>query len=146
MNNTYSVIPTIILHDKNLRDKAKLLYGEISSLSNEKGYCYASNRYFANIYNCSITTISTLIKELKENGYISIEYEYKQGTKEILYRYLKLFNGVYKKIEKNNNINNNNIKRINKKSEISVPEWLFREIQKIENTDNEMEEIFKDFN
>jgi len=119
--NYYAIIPANVRYDKNLRDKAKLLYGEITSLSTKDGYCYATNKYFANLYNVSTTTISTLIKELIDNGYIESEIIYKEGTKEILNRYLKIFNNPYlknfkypiKENLKDNNINNNNI-NINK--------------------------------
>ena len=93
----YAIIPANIRYDKNLRDKAKLLYGEITALCNEKGYCWATNEYFANLYGVSKTTVSTLISELIENNYIYSEIIYKEGSKEILNRYLKLFKDPIKK-------------------------------------------------
>ncbi len=86
----YAIIPADVRYDPKLKDKAKLLYGEITALCNEKGYCWATNKYFADLYQVSTVTISTLIKNLIDNGYISSEIIYKEGTKEILYRYLKI--------------------------------------------------------
>ena len=117
--NYYAVIPADVRYDKNLKDKAKLLYGEITALSDKCGYCYASNKYFAELYEVSITTISLLIKNLVENGYVESEIIYKEGTKEILNRYLKIVKGGYlkkvkegylKKVKDNNtSINNTSI-------------------------------------
>ena len=95
--NYFSIIPAEVRYDKNLRDKAKLLYGEITALSNKDGCCWASNKYFADLYEVSITTISTLVKELVDNGYIESEIIYKDGTKEIEGRYLKIFKEGYLK-------------------------------------------------
>lgn len=125
----YAVIPARVRYDVNLKDKAKLLYGEISALSNEKGYCWASNKYFADLYNVSTTTISLLIKNLIDSGYLKSILVYKEGTKEIKNRYLiivnegieenlktylkKLKDPPQEKLKENNtsinNINNNNI-------------------------------------
>ena len=114
----YAIIPANIRYDKNLRDKAKLLYGEITALCNEKGYCWATNEYFANLYGVSKTTVSTLISELIENNYIYSEIIYKEGSKEILNRYLKLFKDPIKKnlntpikenLKDNNTVINNTI-------------------------------------
>ena len=96
--NYYAIIPANVRYDKNLKDKAKLLYGEITALCNEKGYCWASNRYFAELYSVSIKTISTLIKNLIDNGYIYSEIIYKDGSKEIDKRYLKLVNNPIENI------------------------------------------------
>ena len=96
--NYYAIIPANVRYDKNLKDKAKLLYGEITALCNEKGYCWASNRYFAELYSVSIKTISTLIKNLIDNGYIYSEIIYKEGSKEIDKRYLKLVNNPIENI------------------------------------------------
>lgn len=114
----YAIIPANVRYDKNLRDKAKLLYGEITALCNEKGYCWATNEYFANLYGVSKTTVSTLISELIENNYIYSEIIYKEGSKEILNRYLKLFKDPIKKnlntpikenLKDNNTVINNTI-------------------------------------
>ena len=86
----YAVIPANVRYDTNITNLAKLLYGEITSLCNEKGFCWATNKYFAELYSVSVTTISKSINQLKENGYIEVELIYKEGTKEILNRYLKI--------------------------------------------------------
>ena len=126
--NYYAIIPAEVRYDPNLKDKAKLLYGEITALSDKYGYCYASNRYFAELYNVSQTTISLLIKNLIDSGYIESEIEYKEGTKEILNRYLKIIKGGYlrnfkggylRKLKDNNtSINNTSINKIFKKPTI----------------------------
>lgn len=95
--NYYAIIPANVRYDKNLKDKAKLLYGEITALSNKNGYCYASNKYFADLYGVSVVTISSLIKNLIDYNYIESEIIYKDGTKEILNRSLKIINGGYSK-------------------------------------------------
>lgn len=107
--NYYAIIPANVRYDKNLKDKAKLLYGEISALSDKNGYCYATNKYFAELYNVSTTTISLLIKDLIDNEYIESEIIYKEGTKEILNRYLRIIKEGYLRKVKDNNTSINNI-------------------------------------
>ena len=72
----YAIIPANVRYDEKLKDKAKLLYGEITALTNEKGYCWASNNYFAELYKVNKSTISRLIKNLVDEGYIKIELIY----------------------------------------------------------------------
>lgn len=114
--NYYAVIPANVRYDKSLKDKAKLLYGEIVALSDKNGYCFANNKYFAELYGISITSISLLIKNLIERNYIESEIIYKEGTKEILNRYLRIVKDPslskvkdpLKEKLKDNNININN--------------------------------------
>lgn len=46
----YSVIPATVRYDNKLKPAEKLIYGEITSLTNKMGYCFANNKYFANLY------------------------------------------------------------------------------------------------
>lgn len=88
----YAIIPANIRYDSRIPPNAKLLYGEITALCNERGYCWANNDYFSELYNVSKTSISKWISSLVENGYIARTFEYKEGTKEIQNRYLSLTN------------------------------------------------------
>lgn len=95
----FAVIPANVRYDKNLKLLSRMLYGEITALCNEKGFCWANNRYFAELYDVSIQTISSSISQLKENGYITIDFLYKENTKEIDRRIIKIFNTPSKKFE-----------------------------------------------
>ena len=68
----WAVIPAQVRYDANIPPSAKLLYAEISSLTDVRGYCYASNAYFESLYNLSERTISRLIRTLADAGYINI--------------------------------------------------------------------------
>lgn len=123
--NYYAVIPSNVRYDADLPANAKLLYGEITALCNEKGYCWATNEYFANLYGVSKTSISKWISSLIQKEHIFSETIYKDGTKEILNRYLrivkdpieeKLNRGIEEKLKdnKDNNTSNNNTSNIYK--------------------------------
>jgi len=84
------MIPASVRYDKRLNANAKLLYGEITALCNEKGYCWASNRYFAELYEVSVQSISKWIKNLSECGYINMQLEYVPGTKQVKHRYIQM--------------------------------------------------------
>lgn len=86
----YAVIPANVRYDKRLKANEKLLFGEITSLSNKKGYCWASNKYFADLYGVTNQAVSKWIKDLKDIGYIEIDYIYKDNSKEIEKRIIKL--------------------------------------------------------
>jgi len=92
----YAIIPANVRYDESLTPNAKLLYGEITALCNEKGYCWATNGYFEELYNVSKVSISKWIGSLKDAGYVSIEMEQDRGTKQILNRYIRLLNGGIK--------------------------------------------------
>lgn len=88
--NYYAIIPANIRYDENLIPGAKLLYGEITALSNQKGYCWASDMYFANLYKISKKTVQRWLSSLEEFGYITRDVEYKEGSNEIVRRYVRL--------------------------------------------------------
>ena len=75
MNKSYyAIIPANVRYNDNLTPNAKLLYGEITALCNEKGFCWASNAYFSQLYKVSKVSISKWINQLKENDFIKIQY------------------------------------------------------------------------
>ena len=88
----YAIIPANVRYDQRLPANAKLLYGEITALSNEKGYCWAGNDYFSVLYGVSKTSVSKWVSALRDAGYINVQVEYKEGTKQILHRYITLVN------------------------------------------------------
>lgn len=88
--NYYAIIPANIRYDEDLIQGAKLLYGEITALSNQKGFCWANDMYFANLYKVSKKTIQTWLKSLEVRGYLTREVIYKEGSNEIVSRYIRL--------------------------------------------------------
>ena len=86
----YAIIPANVRYDEDLTANAKLLYGEITALCNEKGYCWASNNYFAELYKTSNRTVSRWVSQLVDKGFIRIEIIYKKNTKEVQERRLYL--------------------------------------------------------
>ena len=73
--NYFAVIPANVRYDDELTEKAKLLYGEITCLSNKEGYCFALNNYFAKLYKCSTRAIQNSISKLEQKGYIKVVIE-----------------------------------------------------------------------
>ena len=86
--NYYAVIPADVRYDKDLRPNEKLLYGEITALAKKTGECWASNKYFGDLYDVQPNAVATWIRHLKEKNYIDIDYEY--SGKEITKRIIKI--------------------------------------------------------
>ena len=84
----FSILTADVRYDERLKANEKIMYSEITALSNKYGYCSASNNYFAKLYKVHKDTISDWINNLKKFGYIRIELEYKDGTKQIRKRKL----------------------------------------------------------
>ena len=71
----FAVIPASVRYDKRLKPIERLLFGEITCLTNKDGYCFASSSYFAELYDTQRETISRYISNLAKCGYILIEIE-----------------------------------------------------------------------
>ncbi|MDB1690071.1 helix-turn-helix domain-containing protein [Enterococcus casseliflavus] len=84
-------IPKEVWLDENLSWIEKFLLVEIDSLDNEKG-CWANNEYFAKFFGVSKDRISRLISSLNKKGYITVEFLYKDGTKAIEKRIVRITN------------------------------------------------------
>lgn len=122
MENGYSMCFNEWALDKEIKDELGLLL-IISSLCAEKGYCWANNKYFSELFNISEVSVSRKIKKLEIKNYIKIEYE-KRGceitkriirlTKMLTDDYQKCKSTINKNVKDNNiNINNTNNNKIN---------------------------------
>ncbi|MCC4383579.1 helix-turn-helix domain-containing protein [Limosilactobacillus reuteri] len=68
----YSILTANVRYDKELKANEKLLFSEITALSNRNGYCHATNKYFAQLYDKNSSTISDWINHLKQRGYLKV--------------------------------------------------------------------------
>ena len=83
--NFYAIIPANVRYDKKLVPNAKLLYGEITALCNQEGFCWADNAYFANLYKVDNKTISRWISSLESSGYLMVEHFQNNGNTRKIY-------------------------------------------------------------
>ena len=114
--NYFGILPANVRYDKNLKPMEKILYTEISSLTNKDGYCYATNSYFSKLYEVHKNTVGAWINNLEKQGYIKTVLIYKKGTKEIIERRIyinqKIDTPINEKVEENNTSINNKINNI----------------------------------
>jgi len=83
----YSICLNKWVFDKNIRNELGLLL-IISSLSANKGYCFATNKYFSEIFGVTTETISRQITKLINGGYLRREIIHKTDSKEVEQRKL----------------------------------------------------------
>ncbi len=72
------VINDNVIEDKKLNSTDKVVYGLVKALSNDKGYCFATNDYIGKRLNLSKSTISNTISKLKKLDYIkakTVDYQ-----------------------------------------------------------------------
>ena len=146
--NYYAIIPAEVRYSKKLTPNAKLLYAEITALSNKDNVCWASNKYFSNLYNVSTVTISRWISSLVKNNFINRYIIYIKGTKEIDKRYLQLCSEGINNIDKNpiNKIVKDNITSINTTSNnIIIREQKFLDQVFLLDYDNSIKKSFTDY-
>ena len=137
----YAILTADVRYHKDLTPNAKLLYAEITALENMNGRCFANNKYFADLYGVSKTSVSKWISQLESFNCIKTVYIYKEGSKEIDKRYIttlkggieeKLNRGIKEKLKDNNTSINNNITYNNKRvlfkkpTILEIKELLFR--------------------
>ncbi len=77
----------------------KIMLSEIAMLSNPKD-CYANNEHFSKILKITKVSVSRIISKLTKEGYLISEVKYKQNTKQIEQRVLKInWNFILNKID-----------------------------------------------
>ena len=125
--NYYAILTSEVRYNQKLTPNAKLLYAEITALINMNGVCFASNSYFAKLYGKTKTTISKWVSELVKEGFIELSFTYKEGSKEIDNRYIRIIKGgvvkkdntpLVKKLKDNTTIVNINTTYSNKKPSV----------------------------
>lgn len=71
----YAILPASVRYNNRLKAAEKILFCEITALSDQNGYCHAQNGYFSQLYQVDERTIRRWIHQLEQLGYIRIEYE-----------------------------------------------------------------------
>ncbi|MBM6870791.1 helix-turn-helix domain-containing protein [Pseudoflavonifractor phocaeensis] len=82
----WALIPATVRYDAHLPPNAKLLFGEVTALSNKMGYCRAGNGYFASLFGLSDRSVRRLIALLAERGYLCVEVIRDEETQEVTER------------------------------------------------------------
>ena len=105
----YAVLPAHVRYEKRLKPAERLLFAEISALTNKFGYCTASNGYFADLYETRKETVSKWISHLSELGFLRLEmiYEGKQIKGRKIWIDEKVMTPIDEKVKGNNTRLNN---------------------------------------
>lgn len=83
--NYYAIIPANVRYS-DVTANAKLLYAEITALSNKTGTCWASNKYFADLYGVKERAVTDWVAQLVEAGFISTKITKAAGNR----RYIRI--------------------------------------------------------
>ena len=89
-SNDYAILHKKILYDKSISSSAKILFGEIASLCFKEGFCWATNKYFANLYHVSVRTVERWIENLVVSNYITRNICFYPNSKRVKQRILKI--------------------------------------------------------
>lgn len=82
----WAILPASVRYDQNLIPNSKLLYAEITALQEATGFCFATNQYLASLFGLKPATITTLLKNLIDNGYIAVEVVRDRETNQVIQR------------------------------------------------------------
>ena len=97
----YAVLTADVRYSKVLKPNEKLLFAEITALTNMNGQCWATNRYFAELYDVSVETVSRWVSHLEKLGFINRTIKYKEGSKQIDKRFISLATPIDEKVKGN---------------------------------------------
>lgn len=68
----YAILPANVRYNKALPPMARILYAEITALSNRDGFCSAPNRYFARLYEVDESTVTKWLGALRDQSHITV--------------------------------------------------------------------------
>lgn len=100
-------IPERLYLTREFTPNEKFLLLEIYSLTNKKNReCFANNKHFADFVGLKENTVQKMMLKFENSGYIKRNYEYKENTKEIERRTIKLTQKFYDEfINENEDVN-----------------------------------------
>ena len=84
MSGYFYTIPAPVFYDKNLSDQAKLVAGLIANFCNKYGVCTVTNRNLGDVIGKSERTLSRIISELQECGYVDVKIDILDNTKRFI--------------------------------------------------------------
>lgn len=90
MSGYYYTLPADIFYDKKLSVNAKLLFCLIANFCNKYGKCFVSNKHLGETLDRSESTISRLVAELVDGGYIKSIVDKNDANKRTLTLYAKM--------------------------------------------------------
>jgi hypothetical protein len=94
----YMIIPATVWNS-DIKDKAKLIYGHITVLANQKGYCWATNSHLAKAVGVrNKETVSGYISDLKELGVITTQVILHEDSKQVKERRIYLSTPINQEI------------------------------------------------
>lgn len=134
----YRIITADVMYDKELTSTQKLLFAEITALTNEKGYCYATNTTLGERFHITDRAVRNALHKLKEQGHITVDItKNKAGTFRKIYiklptgRNYTSYGGGNLTSAQNNNITNKqyNINNSMLEKFESIHFQLFREFE-----------------
>jgi hypothetical protein len=64
MSENFGQIPDKVRYNNELTFFARLIYTDILSLAKKENFCFATNQYFADLYNVSQKTVSISITQV----------------------------------------------------------------------------------
>lgn len=78
--NYYAIIPANVRYSQ-IPAGAKLLYGELTALTSREGYCWSTNKYFAELYDVHQNSVVLWLGFLQKEGFIRMEVDKSAGNK-----------------------------------------------------------------
>ncbi len=73
--NFFAIIPANVRYCEQITPWSKLLFWEITALADKLWFCYATNRYFSELYGVWERTIQRWIFDLEKLWFIDVEIE-----------------------------------------------------------------------
>lgn len=145
-----AVIPSRVLQLKEISPSHKLVYGLIVALATSDGYCFASNKYLAEMSGFSKVRIAHIIMDLKTLELVKVEIT-RNEKKEIISRKIFPYDNPYERYINNKSQNDPNVICDNTYCQtgqypnVSDDKEKYKDINNISNKVDDTQKV-KDFN